>query len=59
MIEALNYWIKDELYLDWNLAHSKNVPKLLNKYVEFFNHARPAAALGYKSPVQYRSKLDF
>ena len=59
IIEALNGWIKDELYLDWDLAHTKNVPKLLNKYVEFFNHTRPAAALGYKSPVQYRTELGF
>ena len=59
IIEALNGWIKDELYLDWDLAHAKNVPKLLDIYVEFFNHARPAAALGYKSPVQYKTELGF
>ncbi|WP_442877961.1 IS3 family transposase, partial [Allofournierella sp.] len=27
--------------------------------VHFFNHDRPAAALGYKSPVQYRSERGF
>ena len=59
IIEALNGWMKDELYLDWDLAHAKNVPKLLDRYVDFFNHSRPAAALGYKSPVQYKTELGF
>ena len=59
IIEALNGWIKEELYLDFGLAESDNVPELLNRYVHFFNYERPAAALGYKSPVQYRTELGF
>ena len=59
IIEALNGWIKEELFLDFDLAHSKNVPELLDTYVDFFNNRRPAAALGYKSPVQYKTELGF
>ena len=59
IIEALNGWIKEELYLDFGLAHADNVPALLENYVHFFNYERPAAALGYKSPVQYRSERGF
>ena len=59
IIEALNGWIKDELFLDFDLAHAKDVPKCLNTYVEYFNNRRSAAALGYKSPVQYRTELGF
>lgn len=59
IIEALNGWIKDELFLDFGLAASIDVPALLNTYVDFFNNHRPAAALGYKSPVQYKSELGF
>ena len=59
IIEALNGWIKEELYWDFSLADVDNVPELLNKYVHFFNYERPAAALGYKSPVQYRTELGF
>lgn len=59
IIEALNGWIKEELYLDYGLADADNLPELLNQYVYFFNHLRPAAALGYKSPVQYKTELDF
>ena len=59
IIEALNGWIKEELYLDFGLNEAENLPDLLNKYVCFFNNQRPAAALGYKSPVQYKTKLGF
>lgn len=59
IIEALNGWIKEELYLDFDLAHTSDVPTLLDTYVQFFNNSRPAAALGYKSPVQYRTEQGF
>ena len=59
IIEALNGWMKSELFLDFGLSTAKDVPSLLNSYVIFFNNRRPAAALGYKSPVQYRTELGF
>ena len=58
-MEALNGWIKEELYLDYGLADADNLPDLLNQYVYFFNNLRTAAALGYKSPVQYKTELGF
>ena len=59
IIEALNGWIKEELFLDFGLATAVDVPKLLDDYVYYFNYKRPAAALGYKSPVQYKTELGF
>lgn len=59
IIEALNGWIKEELFLDFDLAHTKDVPVLLDEYVAFFNNRRLSAALGYKSPVQYKTELGF
>ena len=59
IIEALNGWMKEELYLDFGLSEAENLPALLNKYVYSFNNQRPAAALGYKSPVQYKTELGF
>ena len=59
IIEALNGWIKEELYLDFGLADADNVPDLLNRFVHYYNFDRPAAALGYKSPVQYKTELGF
>ncbi|WP_442870846.1 IS3 family transposase, partial [Anaerotignum sp.] len=31
----------------------------LDKYVQYFNNERPAYALGYLSPVQYRTEQGF
>ncbi|MBQ0038465.1 MAG: IS3 family transposase [Clostridiales bacterium] len=31
----------------------------MDEYVHYFNDERPAAALGYKSPVQYKTELGF
>lgn len=59
IIEAINGWIKEELYLDFDLASAEDVPGLLNQYVDYYNNERPAAALGYKSPVQYKTELGF
>ena len=59
IIEALNGWIKEELCLDFGLETAEDVPKLLDEYVHYFNNRRPAAALGYKSPVQYKTELGF
>ena len=59
IIEALNGWIKEELYLDFGLETAEDIPKLLDEYVYYFNNRRPAAALDYKSPVQYKTELGF
>lgn len=59
IIEALNGWIKEELYLDFDLAHTLDVPALLDAYVLFFNNHRPAAALGYRSPIQFKTERGF
>ena len=42
-----------------NLAHTLDVPALLDAYVLFFNNHRPAAALGYRSPVQFKTERGF
>ena len=42
-------WIKEELYLDFGLAHADNIPALLENYVHFFNHDSAAASLHYLS----------
>ena len=59
IIEALNGWMKEELAVDFGLADTEDVPALLNRYVDYFNNERLASALGYKSPVQYRTELGF
>lgn len=59
IIESLNGWIKDELFYDFKLKSCDNVQNLIKKYIFWFNHDRPAYALQYKTPVQYRTDLGF
>lgn len=59
VIESLNGWMKDELYLDFGLKNADNIQAVLNRYVHYFNYDRPAYALGYKSPVQYKTEQGF
>lgn len=59
IIESLNGWIKEELDLDFDLKHANSLAKLLRNYVHYFNSKRQAAALGYKSPIQYKTELGF
>lgn len=46
-------------YLDFAMETAENVQRLPAEYVYSFNNRRPAAALGYKSSVQYKIELSF
>jgi len=59
IIEALNGWMKNELYLEFGLRNTDDLLGTLDRYVLFFNHERPAAALHYKSPVQFKIEQGF
>lgn len=59
IIESLNGWIKAELDLDFDVKHAVALTKLLSDYVRYFNLDRRAAALDYKSPIQYKTELGF
>lgn len=59
IIESINGWIKAEIRCDYTKEQKLDFPKFLNKYVEYFNNKRPAYALGYLNPVQYKIKQGF
>jgi len=59
IIEALNCWMKNELYIDFNLQNTKDIPKTIANYVEYFNHERLSYRLKYKTPIQVKSELGF
>ena len=59
IIEALNGWMKNELYQEFDLRNTDDLLGTLDRYVSFFNFERPAAALNYKSPVQFRLDQGF
>ena len=57
--ESLNGWIKEELFIDFDLKHSKDVPNLIKLYIEYYNNERPSYSLNYKIPIQYKTELGF
>ena len=59
IIEALNGWIKEELFNDYDLANTPDVYKTICDYVKYYNEERPAYSLNYKSPVQFRIEQGF
>lgn len=60
IIEAINGWIKCELLVDFkNKYKNEDVNTMIQDYVKYYNNFRPAYALNYKSPVQYRIEQGF
>ena len=59
IIEAVNGWIKNELFIDFNLKNTDNVHKAIKEFIKYFNEQRLAYRNKYKSPVQYRTELNY
>ena len=57
--ESLNGWIKEELFIDFDLKHSNDVPNLIKLYINYYNNERPAYSLKYKTPIQFKIELGF
>ena len=57
--EALNGWIKEELYEDFGIDRCRNVQQVrdvLDRYTVFYNEHRPCYAIGYDTPANYRKR---
>ena len=57
--ESLNGWIKEELIINFDLKHCKDVSKLIKKYIYYYNNEQSAFSLKYKTPIQYKIELGF
>ena len=53
-MEAINGWIKAELFMDLHVTGEKPVQNEIDDYIHFFNELRPAYSLNYLTPKQYR-----
>ena len=53
-MEAINGWIKAEMFTDMHITGEKPVEQEISEYITFFNEQRPAYSLGYLTPKQYR-----
>ncbi len=57
--ESLNGWIKDELFIDFNLKKCDDVASLIKEYVDYYNNERPMCCLGYKTPCQFKADMGY
>ena len=57
--ESLNGWIKDELFIDFNLKGCDDVLSLIKDYVHYYNYERPMYCLEYKTPHQYKTDMGY
>lgn len=53
-MEAINGWIKTELFMDLHVTGVGSVEKEIDDYILFFNEQRPAYSLNYLTPKQFR-----
>ncbi len=53
-MEAINGWIKAEIFDDLHIKSNETIKEDLEKYIVFFNEERPAYSLSYLTPKQYK-----
>lgn len=54
--EALNGWVKEELYIDFRIRQyhtRKEILQCLRRYVNYYNEQRPCFSIGYDTPANY------
>ena len=54
-MESINGWIKAELFTDFHVTGEREVKDEIDDYIRFFNEERPAYALNYLTPKQYKA----
>lgn len=54
-MEAINGWIKEELFIDFNINNSNDIQTSIEDYIHYFNYERPQCALNYLTPMQYKN----
>ena len=56
-MEAINGWIKAELFMDFHITGRVPIKKEIEDYITFFNEQRPAYALNYLTPKEYKRQM--
>lgn len=54
-MEAINGWIKEELFIDFKINNSNDIYKSIKDYIRYFNYERPQSTLKYLTPMQYKN----
>ena len=58
-MEAINGWIKAEIFTDLHLTSNENIRDDVERYIRFYNEERPAYSLNYLTPKQYREYFTY
>ena len=53
-MEAINGWVKEELFIDFKINSSNDVFDEIDNYIHYFNYERPQVALNYLTPIQFK-----
>lgn len=53
-MEAINGWLKEELFNDFKIKDTSNPLKCIDDYILFFNELRPSYSLNYLTPKQFK-----
>ena len=53
-MEAINGWIKIELFTDFHVTNTENIEQEIANYIIFFNEQKASYSLNYLTPKQYR-----
>lgn len=56
IMEAINGWIKVELFEDFRIQDVDNVPSFIEQYIHYFNYERPSYSLNYETPMNFLVK---
>lgn len=56
-MEAINGWLKEELFNDFDIKNKDNIYQAIDEYIFFFNTARPSFSLNYLTPKQFKEKF--
>lgn len=57
-MEAINGWIKEELFIDFNINSSSDIFSEIEKYIHYFNYERPQSSLKYLTPMQFKKDYN-
>ena len=57
-MEAINGWLKEELYIDFDIDSYDDIEEGIKDFIHYFNYERPACALGYLTPIEYKEKYS-
>lgn len=58
-MEAINGWMKTELFTDFKIQECENISEEIDRYIKFFNEERPAYSLSYLTPKQYKEQAGY